>query len=198
MATASVTNTFVALTTAEAAKVNTNFTDLVSFLNTNVVHKDGSVTMTGQLTLPGSDPSTSNQAARKAYVDTLGYVGYDSAYTAQTGVTGVTDITDLSIAFTAVSGRAYRVSLNAVTAQVTTQGTQEVYLTNSSNTVLAASKFTVPNGSWATTHHCQTVLTGISGSYTVKGRWATSAGTLDSAATSTIPHTLIVEDLGPY
>lgn len=47
MATAAVTNTFVAATAAEAAEVNTNFTDLVTFLNNSVVHRDGSKAMTG-------------------------------------------------------------------------------------------------------------------------------------------------------
>lgn len=46
MATASVTNTFVAGTAAEAAEVNTNFTNLVTFLNNSVVHQDGSKAMT--------------------------------------------------------------------------------------------------------------------------------------------------------
>lgn len=45
MATAAVTNTFVASTPAEAAEVNTNFTDLVTFLNNSVVHRDGSKAM---------------------------------------------------------------------------------------------------------------------------------------------------------
>lgn len=51
MATASVTNTFVDATIAEASEVNTNFSDLVTFLNGSVVHVDGSKAMTGALTL---------------------------------------------------------------------------------------------------------------------------------------------------
>jgi len=42
VATASVTNTFVTATTITAAAHNTNFSDLVTFLNSNVVHVDGS------------------------------------------------------------------------------------------------------------------------------------------------------------
>lgn len=58
MATASVTNTFVAGTSAVAAEVNTNFSDLVTFLNNSVIHKDGSKTMTGALDM-GSQRITS-------------------------------------------------------------------------------------------------------------------------------------------
>lgn len=70
MATASVTNNFANGATSDADAVDQNFTDLVNFANTNVVHKDGSVAMTGALTLPGS-PSTALQAASKGYVDGL-------------------------------------------------------------------------------------------------------------------------------
>jgi hypothetical protein len=69
MATASVTYAIANGNAQDGDEVGTNFTDLVSFLNTHVVHKDGSVTMTGALSLPSSDPSTDNHAARKVYVD---------------------------------------------------------------------------------------------------------------------------------
>lgn len=57
MATASVTNTFVTGATILAASFNTNFTDLVSFLNNSTVHRDGSKTMTGALAM-GSNKIT--------------------------------------------------------------------------------------------------------------------------------------------
>jgi len=57
MATASVTNSFTNGTTADATEVNTNFSDLVTFLNGSVVHLDGSKTMTGAL-LMGSNKIT--------------------------------------------------------------------------------------------------------------------------------------------
>lgn len=61
--------TFAAATTIESAKVNTNFDDIVAHINGSLVHKDGSVTMTGALTLPASDPASDNVASRKAYSD---------------------------------------------------------------------------------------------------------------------------------
>lgn len=67
MASASVTNTFVASTTANPSAVNQNFTDLLAFLNNSVVHVDGSKAMTAALTL--NTESSSNHATRKTYVD---------------------------------------------------------------------------------------------------------------------------------
>lgn len=69
MATLTKQWTFAASTTAESAKVNTNFDDIVAFCNGSLVHLDGSKTMTGNLTLNAADPASDNQAARKLYVD---------------------------------------------------------------------------------------------------------------------------------
>lgn len=54
MATASVTNTFVSATTISSSAANTNFQDLVDFLNDSVVHRDGSKSMSGNLNLGGN------------------------------------------------------------------------------------------------------------------------------------------------
>ena len=69
MATASITYALSNGTTADATHVSTNFTDIVNFLNTHCVHKDGSIAMTGALTLQAQDPSNANHAVRKQYVD---------------------------------------------------------------------------------------------------------------------------------
>lgn len=66
---ASVTYTFTASTPARASEVNQNFTDLVNYMNTGLMLADGSVAFTGIPSLPASDPTSDNQAARKAYVD---------------------------------------------------------------------------------------------------------------------------------
>lgn len=68
MATSTVTYIFTNGTTADASEVDQNFTDLTNFLNTQVVHADGSVAMSGNLVLPGV-PSSANHAASKQYVD---------------------------------------------------------------------------------------------------------------------------------
>lgn len=61
--------TFVADTNIQPNQVNANFDDIVAFLNNNTVHTDGTRAMTAALALPGTDPTSDNQAARKAYVD---------------------------------------------------------------------------------------------------------------------------------
>lgn len=69
MATAAITYTFVANTLITASEANTNFQDLVDFLNQEVVHKDGSVAFTAHASGPASNPTTDNQYSRKAFVD---------------------------------------------------------------------------------------------------------------------------------
>ena len=75
MSTASVPNTFVASTSALSAEVNANFSSLVSFLNSNTVHVDGSKAMSSNLDLGSNkivnvtDPGANQDAATKKYVD---------------------------------------------------------------------------------------------------------------------------------
>lgn len=69
MATASVPNTFSALTKAKSAEVNANFTALLDFLNGSVVHTDASKAFTGIPSGPAVNPTTDNQFTRKKYVD---------------------------------------------------------------------------------------------------------------------------------
>lgn len=75
--------TFVADTQINPSQVNANFDDLVTFCNQQVVHKDGTVAMTGPLVLPASNPTTDNQAARKAYVDSSAGAASTAATNAQ-------------------------------------------------------------------------------------------------------------------
>lgn len=67
----SVTYNFVAGTDAVADQVDTNFNDVVSWVNTNAVHLDGTKAFTGIPSGPSSNPTTANQLARKAYVDSI-------------------------------------------------------------------------------------------------------------------------------
>ena len=55
MATAAVTNQFTASTTIVSDDVDTNFSDLVTFLNGSVLHLDGAKTMTGDLNMGEQD-----------------------------------------------------------------------------------------------------------------------------------------------
>lgn len=54
MSTAHVTNNVQNGTLADANAIMTNYNDILAFLNTLVVHEDGSIPMTGALTLQGN------------------------------------------------------------------------------------------------------------------------------------------------
>ena len=99
MAIAAVTYSFTTATTAVAAQVNQDFTDVVTFLNSNVVHVDGSKTMTGQLALLAADPTTANQAARKSYVDQFGKWKGKASDAGETGIFNAPPATDVGVFF---------------------------------------------------------------------------------------------------
>lgn len=61
-------------TPADAVPVDTNYKAIAQYVNTNLIDRDGSVAMTGQLTLVGG-PIQDNHAVRKAYVDAILPVG---------------------------------------------------------------------------------------------------------------------------
>ena len=72
MADVAVTNTFTNGAASDATAVNTNFNDIVSWVNTNAIRKDGTIAFTAVPSGPASDPSSANQLSRKAYVDHFG------------------------------------------------------------------------------------------------------------------------------
>lgn len=69
-ANVAVTNTFTNGTLTDAPQVNTNFGDLVTWINANAVHLDGSKAFTGVPSYAG-DPVSANHLCRKSYVDGL-------------------------------------------------------------------------------------------------------------------------------
>lgn len=72
---AAVTYNFVAGTPSVADNVDQNFTDIVNWINTNATHLDGSKAFTNVPSGPAVDPSSANQLARKAYVDSILPIG---------------------------------------------------------------------------------------------------------------------------
>lgn len=92
MATCSVTYSFANLTNADATQVNANFTSLVNFINSEVIHRDGAIAFTTIPTLPGTNPTTANQATRKAYVDS--YFPLATGNIADAAVTAIKLATD--------------------------------------------------------------------------------------------------------
>jgi len=88
MATAAVSNVFTNGSNADAVQVNSNFTSLVNFLNTDVITRDATVAFTVIPSGPATNPTLDNQFTRKYYVDNLQPAGVISAYGGATAPTG--------------------------------------------------------------------------------------------------------------
>ena len=77
MAEATITNVFSNEVDSLASEVNTNFSDLTTFLNNSVIQLDGSINPTANLSLAGNRvvdlaaASASTDAAQKAYIDSF-------------------------------------------------------------------------------------------------------------------------------
>lgn len=68
-ANVSVPNNFIPGAPSDADAVDVNFAALVTWINTNVPHLDGSKAFTSVPSGPTADPTTADQLTRKAYVD---------------------------------------------------------------------------------------------------------------------------------
>ena len=88
MATASVNYVFANGTNADGTQVNSNFSSVVNFLNTETVQRDASIAFTAIPSLPATDPTTDNQAVRKAYVDNYTPAGVITQYGGASAPTG--------------------------------------------------------------------------------------------------------------
>ena len=184
MATAAVTYTFTAGTQAQASQVNTNYADLVTFLNTNTVHKDGTVTMTGQLTLP-SDPTAAGHAARKQYVDdrTVRTLGYAQRTTNQTALYSDWwhDVGSLSVTATTLAGHRIAVATGLRTVR---GGTPDdlVYVGVLLDGTTRKQTANFQHPLWTTDAHLWTVWTPSAASHT----WKTQVFFQNSSANSTV------------
>ena len=70
MATVTIPYTFTnGSQNADATQVNSNFSTLAAFLNTEAIQRDASVAFTAIPLLPATMPTLANHATRKAYVD---------------------------------------------------------------------------------------------------------------------------------
>lgn len=69
MTSVSKTYTFVAGTDAKGTEVNQNFDDIITYVNNEVVVRDGSTAFTAVPSGPATNPSSDNQLTRKKYVD---------------------------------------------------------------------------------------------------------------------------------
>ncbi len=146
MATASTTYTFSDGATIEAAQHNTNFGDLVTFLNSDVVHLDGSKAMTGALAMGTNKitglaaPTADTDAATRKFADTGVFVfGQAGELTTGTGSTRLylpfnVDIIKVEASVgTAPTGAAIQVDVNV-------DGTT-IFTTQTNRPIIAASGF---------------------------------------------------------
>lgn len=129
MATAAVTTTLVNGTANSATPVNGNFTDLVTFLNNSVTHRDGTKAFTGNQDM-GSNKIT-GLAAGTASTDAvnLGQVTLGDSNVTGAGVvlgTGGTTINTISLTVPAAGMALVVCSGTVTTAGVTFSGTASV------------------------------------------------------------------------
>lgn len=78
MSTLTVTNSFVNGAANDGPQVTQNFSDVVSYVNSNCIVKDGTLALTALLSGPALDPTSDNHLARKKYVDD--HVGRTTSY----------------------------------------------------------------------------------------------------------------------
>ena len=132
MATAAVTYDFEPDTDIKSSEVDTNFADLVGFVNANMIQKDASVAFTGTPTGPATDPVSDNQYARKAYVDqpysVVSYSGTTDGTGAKSVFNSLTDVSSRGVTVAAAS-------LTIVTAGVYEVGVQLAFASNTSGTM---------------------------------------------------------------
>ena len=124
----------------------------------------------------------------------VGYVFSTGGW--QTLTTTIADISGASVSFTAVSGRLYKVTYNAIVQKISTTGTVNITITDSSNTTLFNSFSTITTNLFLN-YSLSTVLTGLSGSVTIKARGATGSGSANLFRDTTYPTSFVVEDIGP-
>lgn len=197
MATASLTHNYIAGTLAKASEVNQNFTDLVGFINTEAIHRDASIAFTGIPSGPASDPTTSNQFARKEYVDRLGVLSQDRR-TSNSANVAPGGTFDFITSPTLIVGRWYSVHVHS-RYQVLSAGNYTIELYRAGVKVAELEHLFNAAVSQDGTIDSQYIFTEAAGgtfAYQVKVS-AGSSGQVGMLATAVNPRTLTIWDLGP-
>lgn len=130
-----------------------------------------------------------------------GVVDYQQITSGTAAVTTtVTDISGLSVTFTAVPGRRYRITGQALIARSAGAAgdTINLYIRDGSGTQLALSQLVTYAGAGANaTLSVGVVVAPTAGSKTYKLSFNGSAGSQTVSASSTNPAWILVEDIGP-
>jgi hypothetical protein len=109
--------------------------------------------------------------------------------------TTTADIAGASVTFTAVSGRLYKATYNAQMQKITTDGFIEIFITNAANAILFDGFTNVLAANYLN-YSVSTVLTGLSGSVTIKARGVVDTGTATIFRGANNPTSFVVEDIG--
>jgi hypothetical protein len=219
MASLTITNTFTAGTEAVASEVNQNFSDVRNFVNSQVVHKDGTNPFTVMPVLPSSSFSsvtTAGHAANKAYVDyktsdkaslsltPRGLVAVGTDTSLHSAVTASADISaNVALALTygswPLEGGKRQLRISAQVAAESTSGAGEARLYIYKNTVLFAQIARLSLDDAGDNHGS---LTGFalddiqSGTHVYSLRLDTTGGDVDVRG-DVMPTTILIEDMGP-
>ena len=151
--------------------------------------------ITPNTTFTAGDILTADQMNRLPW----GVMGYGSATSNQTGISTVADVTGLTATFTANSTRYYRTTVYVANlVQITSNGYATLTITDGSNNQKQAGTMykVVANGNGEAPMAIVLIETGLSGSTTRKARLATSAGTVETRASSSQPALIVIEDIG--
>lgn len=206
MPTAAVTYNFVPETTILASEANTNFANLVNFLNSNVIQKDASLAFTNIPSGPASDPSSANQFTRKAYVDaaiTTGVatavkvIAHDNSTSSGTSIgQNFTNISGLSITHTFVAGRLYRFTGQS-SFKMRSGGTGYLLsILESGGEVRRIAADLNYTGQSGMTAFGTYLTSSLSGAHTFTLAMRTNVGELDFLGEGAYSHTFTLEDLG--
>lgn len=177
MSSLSVTNTFANGQDNDADEVNTNFSDVVSYVNTNCVTKDGALDF-------------DTKPASLAH----GIVAYTAVTSSQGSISSLRDVTSATVTWTAVTGHDYEIIVSALFTNTGSVGGTTLRVTDSSSTT----KFdwVAPNFAFATGINYTYVERGLTGSITRKLRTSAGSGTTTLNGSSTTPTLIYVKDLG--
>lgn len=114
----------------------------------------------------------------------------------QSGISTIADLTGCSVTWTASSDRLYKVSAVICIQKITSGNAVTLYITNGSNTAQQAASSTMVTNELRMIP-IEKILTGLSGSTTMKLRAETAGGTITIVNSFNRNGQIIVEDIGP-
>lgn len=178
-----------------ATPVYTDVTDWVEWESGDVRWEVGATALPSVQLAKGTAYLGANRDMVERAAAPAGKIGFETVTTSQVGISTVTDLTGLSRTFTAVAGRLYRYSALVRLEQSTAAGLPQLVFADGSNNQLAAWQGSLQAGErMSAAISC--LGAPAAGSFTVKLRLSTTAGTVGSIASATASAYILVEDIG--